>query len=148
MLSHPPEKTFRLLPKSCKPQERAVYLKNASKRLPARPNPANEPSDDITTPENKARLLVIQRRRNTCSCDVTSAASRLDKSSAGAPSRGDGQILHFTPVKSAASLVVQHVDAACTHHSLHFITITPDDCVSVFNPSSLFQALCPDECNN
>lgn len=105
-------KPFRLLPKSCKPQQRAVYLKNASNRLPARPNPANEPSDDITTSENKSRLLVIQTRRLTCSCDITSAASPLDKSSVEAPSRRDGQILHFSPAKCTGCLLKQHVDSA------------------------------------
>lgn len=82
MLSDPP-KNFPTAPRKLLTTTKSCLFEKPQNRLPARPNPENEPSDDITTSENKSRLLVIQKRRPACCCDMMSAASRLNKSSGG-----------------------------------------------------------------
>lgn len=79
MLSDP-LKNFPTASKKLLTTTKSCLFEKSQNRLPARPNPENEPSDDITTSENKSRLLVIQKRRTACCCDMMSAASRLNKS--------------------------------------------------------------------
>lgn len=61
MLSDPP-KNFPTAPKKLLTTTKSCLFEKPQNRLPARPNPENEPSDDITTSENKSRLIVIQKK--------------------------------------------------------------------------------------